>query len=331
MTREGSGYLEAMPTSVRRPCLMFVIGMTPTKIGGMEKFLRALAVRLDAEGWDSVLCLDGEISAEFREYFDLPCLTFESVRQQQDLGLGARAELWTVLRRHKPEIFVYAFHGVMRVFPWMARLAGCRRIFFNDHSSRAPGMVARPLSLHKRLIGRFLTAPLTGIVSVSEFTKRTGSAFGLTTAPNTVVLNGTELKEPSRERGVQFRERYRISQDALVITQVCWMVEVKGVDVMLRAAQVLLQRHAGLRFLLIGGGDKLEEYRAMAQERGIDGSVLFPGVISDPVGAGVFDASDIYCQAFAVAGSLRFGGAGSDVVVCSRGGERYRWGCRRTC
>jgi glycosyltransferase involved in cell wall biosynthesis len=286
-----------MQSTSPRPRLLFVMAMIPTKIGGLEQFLRALTVRLDAAGWDTILCFDGVISAEFQQYFDLPFVTLEVVHGQEGIGLGARRQLWSLLRRHRPQIFVYAFNSVLRIFPWIARLAGCRRIFFNDHSSRAQGVVPAPLALHKRLISRLLTSPLTGIVSVSNFTRRSGKAYGLCTAPNIVVPNGIEVQPFDEARRTEFRSRYGIAPEALVVTQVCWMTQVKGVDVLLSAAKTLLRDHPSLRFLMVGGGDKLNDYRALAQQLGIAEGVLFTGIISDPVGAGVFAATDIYCQA----------------------------------
>jgi glycosyltransferase involved in cell wall biosynthesis len=275
---------------------MFVLGLAPQKIGGGEKFLRHLAIALDAAGWDSVLCFDGPIAADFREYISSPYVTIESLDNQGHLGLACAGKLWKLLRKHKPRTFVYAFHGVMRCFPWLAKLAGCKQIFFNDHSSRLRGQVAAPLSLSKRIVGRILTAPLTAIVSVSDFTSRTGDVLGITSARNVVVANGVEVREMDLRRRAEFRERYGIANQDLVITQVCWMVEVKGVESMLRAAAMLVRAHSNLRFLFVGDGPELPRYRKLAIELGIEGAVTFTGFLGNPTGMGVFDASDIYCQ-----------------------------------
>jgi hypothetical protein len=59
-------------TKSGRQRLMFVLGLAPQKIGGVEKFLRYFVNALDAAGWDSVLCFDGPIADEFREYIAGP-------------------------------------------------------------------------------------------------------------------------------------------------------------------------------------------------------------------------------------------------------------------
>ena len=279
-----------------RPRLMFVLGLAPQKIGGIEKFLRYFSSALDAAGWDSVLCFDGPIALEFRDYIADPHVTIESLDNQGNMGLACAGELWRLLRKHKPQTFVYAFNGVMRCFPWLAKLAACEQIFFNDHSSRPHGSAAVPLNLSRRVIGRILTAPLTGIISVSDFTRRTGNALGVTSVRNFVVTNGVEVHAVDPVRRAEFRKRYSIPNEDIVVTQVCWMVEVKGVETMLRAATMLLRERAGVHFLLVGEGSELLKYKNLAIELGIEGAVTFTGMLSNPTEMGVFDASDIYCQ-----------------------------------
>ena len=279
-----------------RPKLMFVFGLATRKVGGMEKFMRYFTLELDRRGWDTVLCFDGLIADNMRDYFHHPAVTLELVDGQKDLGREAAPVLRQLLRKHRPRVMIYAFHGVLRVFPWMARLAGVQRIFFNDHSSRPMGVVVRPMPRAKRIAGHILTAPLTGIISVCEFVKRSAETIGLSHAPNTVVWNGVEVGEPDPARGRRFRHGHGLPEDALVFTMSVWMVEVKGVDVMLRASVELIRNDPRVWLLLVGDGPLLEQYRELARTLGIADRVVFPGLLSDPVGLGVFDASNVSCQ-----------------------------------
>ena len=282
--------------TARQPKLMYVLALAPNKIGGVEKFLRYFAEALKVAGWDLVLCFEGTIAPEFREYISGPGVSLELLPNQGDLGLACAGALWKLLRKHRPTVFVYAFHGVMRVFPWLAKANGARRIFFNDHSSRPPGQVPKPLSLPKRIVGHLLTFPLTAIVSVAEFTQRTGRAFGLTSAPGVVIQNGVELPVFDPARGAAFRAQYNLPEDAIVVVQVCWMVEVKGVETLLRAAAQVLQQRRNIHFVLAGDGPKLNDYRAMAKTLALDATVTFTGKLANPTELGLFEAADIYCQ-----------------------------------
>ena len=276
---------------------MYVLGLAPQKIASIEKFLRYFTIALDAAGWDSILCFDGPISTEFRDYISSPYVIIESLNNQGGhLGLACAGDLWKLLRKNKPQIFVYAFNGVLRCFPWLAKLAGCKQIFFNDHSSRPQGQGSAPLSLYKRIIGRILTAPLTAIVSVANFTAKTRDGLGITSARNVVVTNGVEVRRLDLRRRAELRLQYGISNQDLLVTQVCWMVEVKGVETMLRSAAMLLHMNSRVRFLFVGDGPELPKYRALSIDLGIEGAVTFTGLLSNTTGIGVFDASDIYCQ-----------------------------------
>jgi len=288
--------ISPMRLTTKRQKLMFVLGLQPTKIGGIEKYLRYFVTTLNAAGWDTVLCFDGPITQEYRDYFCGPFVTIERLDNQYGLGFACAGELWRLLRKHKPHTFVYAFHSVMRCFPWLARLAGCKKVFYNDHSSRAFGQRATPLRISRRIAGHILTMPLNAIVSVADFTRRTGRAFGTCAAPNFVVRNGVEVRPVDSQLRASMRERFGIAKQELVILQVCFMIQVKGVETMLAAASLLLKKHAGIRFLLVGDGTELENYRQLAVKLGIEKSVIFTGLISNPTDVGIFDAADIYCQ-----------------------------------
>lgn len=275
---------------------MFVLGVAPRKIGGLEKFLRYLVIALDAAGWDSILCFDGTIAPGFREYISYPFVTIESLDNQKNLGLSCAVELWKLLRKHKPQAFAYGFHGVMRSFPWLAKMAGCRQVIFNDRSSRPLGKKPVSLSLPKGILGRILTAPLTATISNSEFTRRMIDAMGVTSAHSYVVPNGVEVVNLDAGRGERFRKEYGFSKEEIVVTQVCWMVEMKGVITLLDAAALLLRKHAGVRFLLVGDGPELAQYQQYAAALGIGDAVTFTGLLNNPALMGVYDASDIYCQ-----------------------------------
>jgi glycosyltransferase involved in cell wall biosynthesis len=74
------------------------------------------------------------------------------------------------------------------------------------------------------------------------------------------------------------------------------MVKEKGVDIMLRAAGMILRKHSGVHFLLVGEGPELTKYRELTIELGIESNVTFTGLLNNPTGTGVFEASDVYCQ-----------------------------------
>ena len=99
-----------------RPRLIYVLGLAPQKIGGIEKFLRYFVMAADAAGWDSVLCFDGPIADEFRAYISFPYVTIESLGNQEGLGLACAGKLWKLLRKHRPKPSFMPFTASFAVF-----------------------------------------------------------------------------------------------------------------------------------------------------------------------------------------------------------------------
>ena len=74
-----------------------------------------------------------------------------------------------------------------------------------------------------------------------------------------------------------------IPHESIVFGQVSSLIHRKGLDVLLRAFQLLQERHPGARLVLVGDGPQREEYCALANELGIADKVVFAGDQSNPV------------------------------------------------
>jgi glycosyltransferase involved in cell wall biosynthesis len=275
---------------------LYILGLKPEKMGGMEIFCRAFARRLLDLGWRVVFCCEAEPSQLVRDALNFPNVVWEVVPVQAGFSLRRAAECASLVRKYKPDVLIYAFNGVLRPYPWVARLLGVRRIFYNDHTSRnMPTGGRNPL---KVAAGRLVTLPLTGSICVGEYTRRCELAEGFI-APHRVetIYNGIDLCGVSAAAGagVQFRERYRIAPDKKVILQVSWMVPVKGVDKLLRAARIVVGKAPDAHFVLVGEGPQRPAYEALCEELGIAHAVTWTGMVKSPLAEGVFDAADVCC------------------------------------
>jgi glycosyltransferase involved in cell wall biosynthesis len=272
------------------------LGLKPEKIGGMELFCRAFAKRMLALGWRVVFCCEGNPSQLVRDAINFPNVVWEVVPVQAGFSPKRTAECARLIFRYKPSVLIYAFNGVLRPYPWVARLLGVRRIFYNDHSSR--GIAPSRRNPLKVAVARLITLPLTASICVSEYVRRCELAERFI-APQRVqtIYNGIDLSGVASAIGAGkgFRERYGISADKKVILQVSWMVPVKGVDKLLRAARIVLDAVPDAHFVLVGEGPDRPAYEALSRELGIAQSVSWTGMIKNPLREGVFDAADICC------------------------------------
>jgi glycosyltransferase involved in cell wall biosynthesis len=279
-----------------RNTLLCIVGLKPEKVGGMELFCRAFAKRLLALGWRVVFCCQEYPSEPVQEALNFPNVVWDVVPIQAGLSLKRAAECARLILRYRPSVVIYIFNGVLRPYPWVAKLLGVRRIFYNDQSSR--GIPPQRRNLLKVAVGRLVTFPLSGSVCVSDYVRRCELTERFI-APQRVetVYNGIDLSGVAAAAGSgrKFRELYGIAPHKKVILQVSWMVPVKGVDKLLRAARIVLDAVPDAHFVLAGEGSHRPVYEALSRELGIARAVTWTGMIRNPLKEGVFDAADICC------------------------------------
>jgi len=285
-------------TDPRPGTLTFVIGATPSGVGGLEILVKEICLQLNANGWDVALAWEGEVAPVVRDYFSGASVAFHVLPRQGGMRLGHIGACGKLLRATSPAIFVYAFNGILRLFPWVARLHGVDRVIYYDHSSKPVGFVPRRMPLWKRVMGRILTYPVEKVTAVAGYTGRCLAVAGWCRASKIVTTyNGVQTSlSANPEAAAAFRTRFGIPLDRKVLLQVSWLVPVKGIDVLLQAAALVLSQRGDVHFAIVGEGSHRSAYESLASELGIREHVTFTGSISNPTETGVFDAADICCQ-----------------------------------
>jgi glycosyltransferase involved in cell wall biosynthesis len=281
------------------PSVVSVFGVRPFRIGGTETFARELSQQLGERNWKSVLCFLEEPTAEVREFLSLPNVSIEVLADATHFSLAAAQNLGRIIRRHSPRVLHLHFTGFLGPYVWLARLLGVKQIFFTDHSSRPAEHTLRRASAWKRAIAGAINQPLTNVICVSEYGFRCLTTLGL--LPNerhALVYNGVDLSRVSNDaqRASQFRERYGIPDDRVVIVQVSWMIQEKGIPALLEAARLLVAQNANVHFVLVGEGAQRQQFMNDAAKLGLSKRVTWTGLIADPFDAGVYDVADIICQ-----------------------------------
>ena len=210
------------------------------------------------------------------------------------------ARVARILRRYKPRIAHFHYVDLLSLYPWVTRLASGADVFFTDHGSRPEGHRSERASLPRRGLARVINWPVTKVICVSDYGYRSLVDRGLFPAERCRrIYNGVDLGRvvESRERGAAFRRRFSIPEGRTVITQVSWIIPEKGVlDLLHSARQVIAERPAS-HFVIVGEGAFRDEYMAKGQELGLEGHLTWTGLVEDPFTAGVYDATDILCQA----------------------------------
>lgn len=280
--------------------LVFIIGIQPTKVGGIEIFAREFARQLTDAGWTLVLCFESMPTGVVREYLTVPNVILREVRHQERPSIDVAINVLRVLREFRPEVLIYAFNGVLRLFPWLAVAAGVRIVVYNDHSSRPIGYTASKKGSLRRLIARAIVWPVDRSICVSRYVQECAVADGFLPADRLLVVhNGVDVESGKTRQAKResFRARFGIGSAEKVVLQVSWMVPAKGVDVLLNVVRAAFARYGKpARLLLIGDGSHRSAYQAMAGQLGIADRVIWTGAILNPTEEGAFAAADIYCQ-----------------------------------
>jgi glycosyltransferase involved in cell wall biosynthesis len=94
----------------------------------------------------------------------------------------------------------------------------------------------------------------------------------------------------------EFRARYGIAPDRLVVTQASWMIAEKGVHDLLAAARQVVAAEPRAHFVFAGEGRDKDLFMRRACDLGISSCVTFTGSVGDPLAEGLFAASDVVCQ-----------------------------------
>jgi glycosyltransferase involved in cell wall biosynthesis len=266
----------------------------------MEMFARELSRQLGDQGRGSILCFPQAPSEESERFLALPNVAL-AVEPEVFASSPMRAASGFVrlLSRYRPRIVHVHFMGYISPFPWLARCCRVERFYFTDHQSRSMNFASSRPPLWKRLATRIIVDPITGVIAVSDYGRRVHQICRSFPESRTVTIyNGVDLSRVPRQEGVglQFRRRFGIPEDHLLIAQVSWVIAEKGVLDFVAAAGQVAEILPDVHFALVGGGALLELCRQAARDGNFEHRITFTGDLADPFSEGAFAASDVVCQ-----------------------------------
>lgn len=276
-----------------------VFGVEPRRIGGTEMFARELSAQLGKHDVQSVLCFLSEPTGEVRRFLELPNVSFAALPNSTDGGWRACVDLFRILKAHRADMLHLHFVSFLTLYPWIAKLAGVREIFFTDHHSRPKGYVPQRAPLWKWLAARAILFPLTRVICVSRYGFQCMTMVeALPRDRYEMIYNGIDLARVTPDAGAstRFRERFAIPAGRSIVGQVSWIIPEKGISDFLEMARLVLARRNDVQFVLVGEGAQREQFMRDAAAMGLGDHITFTGMVDDPFGEGVFHAFDVVCQ-----------------------------------
>ncbi|MBO6587224.1 MAG: glycosyltransferase family 4 protein [Gracilimonas sp.] len=136
------------------------------------------------------------------------------------------------------------------------------------------------------------------IFAVSQWTKEQLINIGVDSKKIIVTNNGVDTDKYDITKKEQFkkeiRDEYKIPYDSIVIG-IVGALGSKGHDELIRAFSMIKDEFPDAYLLIVGGGEKLEEFKNLAIEKGISKRCVFTGLRMDSYK--LHAAMDIFCLA----------------------------------
>ncbi len=253
--------------------------------GGAEIHLHETFGRLASRGHEVVLLCSGFEGAPERTRLD----GIEVVRtgRRYTFSLHARRTFERELRDRDFDVIVEDLNKVPLFTPrW--RAAPVVPLVHHLFGRTAFDEASFPVALATVLLERPIPRVFRGLptVSVSESTKEDLVRRGLRAEDIEVIPNGLDIAHytpgdapPTETPTLLFIGRLK---------------RYKGVDIVLRAVRVLLDRGVDVRFRVAGRGDDLERLRGITADLGLEDRVEFLGFVDDPTKLALLRSSWIH-------------------------------------
>lgn len=261
--------------------IAYLIDSLETPSAGTERQLLMLLEHLDRSRFrPRLFCLR---SSPWLERALLPCplhvLGLDSLVLLRSIKVAW--ELRQQRGRHQFDILHTLFQESNLIGPVLARAAGIR---VTVSGRRNMGYWQTPFHQRMaRLLRPWTSHYLANSKAVKDYTTRTE---GVDPARISVIYNGLDASRISRDvdlKRAEARADLGLGDEHTLIVSVANLRPVKNLRSLVEAADILSQRHEGLRFLVVGEGPERGKLEEVIARRGLEDRFWLPGSTSDTV------------------------------------------------
>ncbi|MBD0292811.1 MAG: glycosyltransferase family 4 protein [Jiangellaceae bacterium] len=262
----------------------------PTRQGGIESFVYALAERLPA---DAVVVYTAAMPGgrDFDARLRYPVIRDRSTNLLPTPAVGRRVE--EVLRAEGCEAVLFGAAAPLGLLADRLRRAGAGRIVGLTHGHETWWAKVRAARPAMRRIGDGCDV----LTYVSEFCRRriapalteSASARMVRLAPGV----DTNVFRPGAG-GLGIRQRFDIEPDRPVLVSVSRFVRRKGQDALIKSMPRIVATVPNALLLLVGDGPDRSRLERLVSDQGVRRSVLFAGAVPWSEAPSWFDVGDVF-------------------------------------
>lgn len=259
--------------------------------GGAERQLIALLRALDKTLFNiQVMTLYGG-GALWDEAADIPSIRLVHLGKRSRWHVAVLGSLLRLLREARPQI-VHGYMDVANILALLGRIRGAK-VAWGVRGSH----VEMSRYDYMRRIGQTLESALSGFPDLIICNSHAGwseaRARGFPAQRTIVISNGidTDRFRPDPVGRVAIRNEWRVESDEFLVGIVGRLDPMKGHVVFLHAARRALEQCGRLRFVVVGRGGLRSSLQTLAEELGIQNSLIWTGERADMYS--VFPALDL--------------------------------------
>jgi sugar transferase (PEP-CTERM/EpsH1 system associated) len=183
--------------------------------------------------------------------------------------------LYGLFKKIKPHVVHTHCWGTLVEGVTAAKLAGVPIVIHGEHGT----IETKPRNLK---IQRWFWKRCDSVLSISEALKqRLSTTVGVSTSLIKAVQNGVDIEKFSylqKEQINNFKQKFNIPEDAIVIGTVGRLVPVKDQKTLIEAAQIIKEKLPGeIAVVIVGDGPLMENLQGRAAELGVYNIVYFLG------------------------------------------------------
>lgn len=257
--------------------LLFLDSIEAGTFGGMEEWIRLVAVGLKARGHLAIVV--GREGSEFLRRVDACDVKTSGLRISGDFDPVTIASLRSMIVQRKVDAVCVNFNKDVRLGGLAARWAGTVPVVWSVGLD-----IAGDSWVHRTLTPRLIS----GVIVPSNSLKCQLLAHGYLTADDIEVvpigiedIPGAQRTESAKQK---LQERLALPPDSLVAVTVGRFVDQKGHSYLIASLPHIVSHHPNLRFLLLGDGPLRDALQRQANDLGVAEKVIFGGMRDDVAG-----------------------------------------------
>jgi glycosyltransferase involved in cell wall biosynthesis len=280
---------------VTRQNIAILLDSAPVTWTSQEDRHLKLCEALIKRGAQPVLVFSEPLLAEYAARIRATGAALEAI----NYGQGARhylRRLRKVVSDHSITTAHIIFFDYFSALPWIAKLAGIRKIIYEMQNSGEFQATSWRRSL-LQLRTKLMTSPVTRVIAISEFVKEQLIKSGVKKEKIEVRYLGVDTNRftPDSSARGQLAREFNLGADEIILSTVSYLRPFKNPQILVQTCKELVSRNLPVRLFVAGDGEMLPSLKELSRQLNVEDRIHWLGNVPDP--KNLLQASDVFVLA----------------------------------